>query len=224
MLIGEWGQEKLRCTHVAVFGLGGVGGAAAEALARAGVGALTVIDGDVVDITNLNRQVISLTSNIGQYKADVAAERLTDINPDLKITAVKAFYRAESRADFSFGGVDYIIDAIDTVTSKLLLAQQAYDSGVPMISSMGTGNKLDPSMLKIDFIEKTSICPLARVMRKELKIRNIKKLPVVYSTEEPVHTGARTPGSMSFVPPVAGYMAAGYVIRKILEHNATQAV
>ncbi len=226
MLIGHEGIEKLSKKHVAVFGVGGVGSFCAEALARAGVGSLTVIDSDVVDITNINRQLIALHSTVGMDKVEVMGRRIADINPNAKVTAVKAFYNAETADNYDLGQYDYIVDAIDTVSAKLVLIEQAKMTGVPIISCMGTGNKFDPSRFEITDLAKTTICPLARIMRKELRQRGINHLKVLYSTEEAAKPkfeasdpapGRHSPGSISFVPPVAGMMIAGEVIKELLE-------
>lgn len=216
-LIGEERVDLLASKHVIVFGVGGVGSYAVEALCRAGVGALTLVDGDTVALSNINRQLIADHTTLGRPKAEVAAERVKRINPDCRVTAVNAFADASNTAAIlEEANPDFIIDAIDTVSSKILLAVWAAEHGVPMIASMGTGNKLDPSKLTITDLSKTSVCPLARVMRRELKARGIIHLPVLYSTEEPVKTGLRTPASISFVPSVAGLMIGGYVVRKLI--------
>lgn len=215
MLIGREGVEQLAASSVIVFGIGGVGSYVTEGLARAGVGSLTLVDNDVVDITNINRQIPALHSTIGKHKAVVMEERIRDINPSCMVDVVDHFFLPENAHRFDFTRYDYVVDAIDTVTGKLALIEKAYDEGVPIISSMGTGNKLDPSMFKIAAIEKTKVCPLAKVMRKELRDRGIRGVKVLYSEEEPVcHT--KTPGSISFVPSVAGLLIAGEVIRDLL--------
>ena len=228
MLIGYDGIEKLSKKHVAVFGVGGVGSFCAEALARAGVGEITVIDADVVDITNINRQLIALHSTVGMDKAEVMRARILDINPVAKVHAIKAFYNNENCEQFDLKSFDYIIDAIDTVTSKLLLIEKAKAAETQIISSMGTGNKLDPFKFAIADINKTTICPLARIMRKELRLRGIKKLKVLFSTEEAIKPkfevsnpapGRHSPGSIAFVPSVAGLMIAGEVIKDLLGEN-----
>lgn len=216
MIIGAEAVEKIRTASVMVFGIGGVGSYAVEGLARAGVGRLVLVDNDVVDITNINRQLPALHSTVGRPKASVMAERVKDINPDCEVEAVECFFMPDTEDSFDFTGFDYVVDAIDTVTGKLTLIEKAYKEGVPVISSMGTGNKLDPTQFKIVPVEKTKVCPLAKVMRKELKNRGIKGVKVLYSEEEPIkHDGERTPGSISFVPSVAGLIIAGEVIRDI---------
>lgn len=217
LIIGEDGTEKLRNSSVLLFGVGGVGSYVAEALARAGVGTLTLVDNDIVDVTNINRQIQALHSSIGRPKAQVMAERIRDINPDCNVTAVECFFMPDTSEQFDFSEYDYVVDAIDTVTGKLAVIEKAYRQNVPVISSMGTGNKLDPSAFRIERIEKTRVCPLAKVMRKELRSRGIEGIKVLYSEEEPIkHQGGRTPGSISFVPSAAGLMIAGQVVRDIL--------
>ena len=225
MLIGSEGLEKLQKARVAVFGIGGVGGYAVEALARAGIGALDLVDNDIVDISNINRQIIALHSTIGQPKVEVAAARLKDINPDIKLKINKTFYLPENKEQFNFKEYDYVIDAIDTVAGKISLIEQAVEAGVPIISAMGAGNKLDASKLEITDISKTHTCPLAKVMRKELRQRGINHVKVVYSTEAALkpqiceeNTARRqTPGSISFVPSVMGLLIAGEVIKDLLQ-------
>ena len=217
LIIGEDGTEKLRNSSVLLFGVGGVGSYVAEALARAGVGTLTLVDNDIVDVTNINRQTQALHSSIGRPKAQVMAERIRDINPDCNVTAVECFFMPDTSEQFDFSEYDYVVDAIDTVTGKLAVIEKAYRQNVPVISSMGTGNKLDSSAFRIERIEKTRVCPLAKVMRKELRSRGIEGVKVLYSEEEPIkHQGGRTPGSISFVPSAAGLMIAGQVVRDIL--------
>ena len=201
---------------------GGVGSFAAEALARGGVGHITLVDGDTVSITNINRQLIALHSTVGKEKTAVMAERIADISPETEVETYPVVYGAENRDLLDFSTYDYVIDAIDTVTSKLILIEEAKKAGVPVISCMGTGNKFHPERFEVTDISKTSVCPLAKVMRKELKVRGIKNVKVVYSKEEPQkpaespETGKRQiPGSLSFVPPVAGLLLAGEVIRHI---------
>ena len=217
-LIGGEAVEKLAKSKVLLFGVGGVGSFAAEALARAGVGEITLVDGDTVAPSNLNRQLVALRSTIGRSKAEVMAERIRDINPACRVTPLQVFYGKDNPDAFDFSACDYVIDAIDSVTSKLLLAEKCKAAGTPLISSMGTGNKLDPTKFVITDISKTHTCPLARVMRRELHKRGIDHLKVLYSLE-PAHTPAedetgsrRTPASISFVPPVAGMILAGEVI------------
>lgn len=221
------GREKaLAGKRVAVFGIGGVGSYTAEALARSGIGAIDVIDADKVDITNINRQLYALTSTVGRYKVDVAKERILDINPECRVTAHRLFYSPETAGQIDMSAYDYIVDAVDTVTAKLTLIEAANAANVKIISSMGAGNKTDPTKFEVADIFKTSVCPLARVMRHELKKRGIKKLTVVYSTEQPAEpadthekpeNGRRAvPGSCAFVPSVAGLIIAGKVINDSL--------
>lgn len=226
LLLGDEALARLKKARIAVFGVGGVGGYAVEALARSGVGALDLIDNDTVAQSNINRQIIALNSTVGQYKADAAAKRVLDINPECDVRAVKVFYMPETADEFDFTRYDYIIDAIDTVTGKLALARQAQDSGTPIISCMGAGNKLDPTAFEVADIYDTSICPLARIMRKECRSRGIKRLKVVYSKEMPTRPVKKieeqtvrrdTPGSVSFVPPVAGLIIAGEVIKDLIK-------
>lgn len=213
-LIGEEALQKLQQMTVAVFGLGGVGSFAVEALARAGIGHLILVDKDVIDETNLNRQLYALRSGIGKAKAELAKERCLDINSAVQVEAYQEFYLKAGQIDIS--GCDYVIDAMDNVTAKLILIEEAKKQNIPVISSMGTGNKLDNTKFAIADIAKTTICPLAKVMRKELKTRGIKGVKVVYSTAEPV-LKRQIPASISFVPPVAGFLLAGEVIRDLIE-------
>ena len=220
MLLGEEAIKKLEGSYVALFGLGGVGSYAAEALARSGVGRILLIDNDVVSKSNINRQLCALQSTVGRYKVDVVAKRLLDINPDIIIEKRYDFVLPENISSFDFESFDYVIDAIDTVSAKLAIAQSAAEHGTPMISCMGTGNKLDPTALTVTDIAKTSVCPLARVMRRELKKRGITHLPVVFSTEEPKQQinaeGKKVPpASVAFVPSVAGLIAASEAIKSI---------
>ena len=222
-LLGSENINKLKKSRVAIFGIGGVGGFVVEALARVGVGSLDIIDDDTVNITNLNRQIIATTNTVGKFKVDVAAERIAEINPEIIVTKHKLFFSEESLNSFDFTKYDYVIDAIDTVTSKILLITICKELEIPIISSMGTGNKLDASMLEVADISKTSVCPLARVMRYELKKRNIKKLKVVYSKEEPIkptiqkeESGRHIPASAVFVPAAAGMIIAGEVTKDII--------
>ena len=216
LLIGENGVERLRKSRVAVFGVGGVGSFTVEALARLGVGHFTLVDPDTVAESNLNRQLIALHSTIGKYKVDAARERVLDINPDAEVEALKLFYLPENADAFDVSRFDCIVDAIDTVSAKLELITRAKAAGVPIISSMGTGNKMHPEMLEKSDISKTSVCPLARVMRRELRARGIKSLDVVYSKEEAMEpresvflpNGKKTVGSISFVPSAAGLLIA----------------
>lgn len=215
MLIGEEGVKRLSEAHVAVFGVGGVGGYVVEALARCGVGELTLVDRDVVSSSNLNRQIIALESTVGRSKVEVMKERIQQICPDTVVHAHETFFLPENSHTFPFETYDYVVDAVDTVTAKIEIIMKSQSVNVPVISSMGTGNKLDPSKLQISDIYKTSMCPLAKVMRKEMKARGVKHLKVVYSTEEPV-ANHRTPGSISFVPGSAGLLIASAVVRDLL--------
>lgn len=223
LIFGEEAMKKLANARVAVFGVGGVGGFAVEALARSGVGALDIIDNDTVALTNLNRQIIALHSTLGEYKVDVAAKRVLDINPEIKLKAHKTFFTPETADEFDFSEYDYVIDAIDTVTGKIELVMKAKAANTPIICSMGAGNKLDPTAFEVADIYKTSVCPLARVMRYELKKRGVKHLKCVYSKEQPITplptdeaSGKRkTPGSCAFVPSVAGLIIAGEVIKDL---------
>lgn len=224
MLIGAEAMKKLAGAHVAVFGIGGVGSYAAEALARGGIGKLTFIDHDTIGESNINRQLIALSSTVGRYKAEVMAARARDINPEAEVDAICALYNAENRENFFKERYDYIIDAIDLVSCKLDLIETAMSRGIPIISSLGTGNKFDPTQFVITDISKTKNCPLARVMRKELRARGIEHHKVLYSAEEPVKPaemetpppGRRSiPGSVSWVPSCAGLMLAGEVIQNI---------
>lgn len=215
-LIGKEALLKLQNSNIIIFGLGGVGSYTAEALARSGIGKMTVVDKDTVDITNINRQLYALHSTVGKPKAEVAKARILDINPECEITAIQKMYLPETSEDFVLSQYDYIIDAIDNVTAKIDLAVKAEQLGIPIISSMGTGNKLDPTAFKVSDIYKTSVCPLCRVMRTQLKKRGVKKLKVVYSEEMPKTDGERTPASISFVPPTAGLIIAGEVIKNII--------
>lgn len=221
LLLGENTVERLKNTRVAVFGIGGVGGYVCEALARAGVGTIDIIDNDNVSISNINRQIIATSGTVGKKKTEVMKERITDINPEAVVNMYNCFFLPENSDIFPFESYDYIVDAVDTVTAKIELVMKANEYGIPIVSSMGTGNKLDPSRFRVADIYKTKVCPLARVMRKELKNRGIKKLKVVYSEEEPIKVvikdGVRraVPGSVSFVPPVAGLILAGEVIKDI---------
>ena len=224
-LIGEENFNKLRAIHVAVFGIGGVGGYVCEALARAGVGKITLVDHDVVSESNINRQIIALGSTIGRLKTSVMKERITDINPGAIVNEINTFYLPENADDFPISSFDYIVDCIDTVSGKISLIEMANKYNISIISCMGTGNKIHGEKLKIADIYNTSVCPLARVIRKECKDRNIKKLKVLYSDEQPIktaeksektHLGRPVPSSISFVPSVAGLLIAGEVIRDII--------
>lgn len=215
MLVGAEGIEKLWKSRVAVFGIGGVGSYAAEALARAGIGAVDLIDKDQIDVTNINRQLIASRSTVGRDKVDVMKERIMDIDPRIQVKTHCCFFLPDTEFDFS--GLDYAVDAMDTVTAKIDLAVRAQDWGVPVISCMGTGNKLNPEAFEVTTIDKTSVCPLAKVMRRELKKRGIADLKVVYSREMPQKPhGKAVPASISFVPPVAGFILAGEVIKALL--------
>lgn len=217
-LIGANAVARLQSCHVAVFGLGGVGSYVVEALARAGVGKLTVVDCDVIDETNLNRQLFALHSTLGKSKTDVAAARIADINPRAEVFARRVRFDATTAAQFDFS-FDYVVDAIDTVTSKLLLVEICRKNGAPIISCMGTGNKLDPAQFRVADIFQTAVCPLAKVMRRELKARGIESLKVVYSEEVPLvpqSEDKRTPASVSFVPSAAGLLLAAEVVKDLI--------
>jgi tRNA A37 threonylcarbamoyladenosine dehydratase len=224
LLLGTDGIERIFASRVAVFGVGGVGGHAAEALARSGVGEIHLIDADTVSVSNINRQAVALSSTVGRDKVDVMMQRIVDINPNAKVVTHKMFYSAENADTIDLSIFDYIIDAIDTVSAKIELICRACELSVPIISSMGAGNKLDPTRFEVTDIYKTSVCPLARVMRAALKKRGVKELKVVFSKEEPVRAiatenGKRAPGSVSFVPSVAGLILAGEVIRDLALSN-----
>lgn len=221
-VLGTENMKKLESAHVIVFGIGGVGGYVAEALARSGVGHLTLVDMDTVSVTNINRQIIALHSTVGRYKTEVMSERIKDINPLAEVTAKNCFYMPENADEFDFTMYDYVVDAVDTVTAKLEIIMRAKEAGVPVISSMGAGNKLDPSRFRVSDIYKTSVCPLARTMRYELKKRNVKKLKVVFSDELPVKQnnsenvhGKVPPGSTAFVPSAAGLLIASEVVKDL---------
>ncbi len=216
LMLGEEAVKKLNGSRVAVFGLGGVGGHAVDALARAGVGTLDLIDNDKVDPTNINRQLIALHSNIGRYKTEAFSDRIRDINPDITVNIHNVFFLPENSSDFDFSQYDYVIDAIDTIAAKVELARLCDLSGTKLISCMGAGNKLDPTRFEVSDIYKTEVCPVAKAMRKRLKDLGIKKLKVVYSKEQPFKSGSRTPGSISFVPSVAGLILAGEVIKDLI--------
>ena len=248
LLVGKEAMEKLAASRVAVFGIGGVGGAVVEALARSGVGALDLIDDDKVCLTNLNRQILALRSTIGKYKADVAEERIHAINPDCQVTVHKCFYMPDTADRFDFSAYDYVVDAIDTVTGKIELILRARESGTPVISAMGCGNRIDPSMLRAADLYETAGDPLARVMRRELKKRGVRKLKVVYSIEKPMEqvdaegSSCRTqcicppgtvrkctvrrdiPGSTAFVPPAAGYLIASVIVQDLIGRTAKKAL
>ena len=227
LLLGKENMEKLAAARVCIFGIGGVGGYVAEALARSGIGHLELVDNDVVCLSNLNRQIIATHETIGEYKVDVMKERILSINPDAEVVTHRCFYLPETQEKFDFTNYDYVVDAIDTVAGKIALVLQAEASGTPVISSMGAGNKLDPAGFQVADIYQTSVCPLAKVMRKELKKRGVKKLKVVYSKELPValqndeeslQSSSRRsiPGSIAFVPSVAGLIIAGEVVKDLV--------
>lgn len=224
LIIGKEGIEKLKDSKVAIFGLGGVGSYVLEACVRAGIGNFILVDKDEVDITNLNRQIIATRKTIGKPKVEVAKERILEINPEANVEIYQEFFMPETKGILD-ESINYIVDAVDTVTAKIELVVRANRLNIPIISSMGTGNKLDPTKFEVADIYKTSVCPLAKVMRKELKTRGIKKLKVVYSKEEPIKRQAndelrkKVPASISFVPSVAGLIIAGEVIKDILEGN-----
>lgn len=223
LLLGKDGMDKLRNSRVAVFGIGGVGGHAAEALARTGVGALDLFDNDTVSMTNINRQIVATLDKVGQYKVDVMKERIAQINPEAQVNAHRCFFMPDNSAEFDFTQYDYVVDAVDTVTAKLELVMKCREAGVPIICSMGAGNKLDATAFQVADIYKTSVCPLARVMRNELRKRGVKKLKVVYSQEPPITplpsdeecAKKVVPGSVAFVPSVAGLILAGEVIKDL---------
>ncbi|MBP5227894.1 MAG: tRNA threonylcarbamoyladenosine dehydratase [Kiritimatiellae bacterium] len=232
-LIGTDAQERLKQARVAVFGVGGVGSYCVEALARAGIGHLLLVDADVISISNLNRQLPALHSTLGQPKVDVMAARIRDINPEAAVEARRCFYLPENAADFDLGHYDFVVDAVDTVAAKVELAVQANRCGVPIISCMGAGNKLDPTRFEVSDLFSTSVCPLCKAMRKQLKARGIDRLTVVYSKESPrtpIETApdaeppARkvAPGSISFVPSVAGLILAGHVIRQLAGNSSVE--
>lgn len=216
-LIGVDALNKLKSVHVAVFGIGGVGGYIVEALARSGVGELTLIDNDTVKESNINRQIIALSSTVGAKKTEAFKKRLKDINPEIKVNLCDLFVLPENCREIDFSRFDYVADAIDTVSGKLAIIERCNELNIPIISSMGTGNKLDPTAFEITDIKKTSVCPLARVMRYELKKRGISKLKVLYSKEPPIKQDTRTPASISFVPSVAGLIIAGEIIKDIIK-------
>ena len=226
LFIGKENIEKLNKSKVAIFGIGGVGSFVVEGLARAGIGNFVLIDHDIVSETNINRQIIATTKTIGMPKVEVEKERILEINPDAKVEIIKEFFMPDSK-EILDNSIDYIVDAIDTITAKIELVQRANKLNIPIISSMGTGNKLDPTRFEVTDIYKTSVCPLAKVMRKELRQRGIKKLKVIYSKEEPIktketstknqETKKQVPGSISFVPSVAGLIIAGEVIKDLIK-------
>jgi tRNA A37 threonylcarbamoyladenosine dehydratase len=241
LLLGADNMERLANAKVAVFGIGGVGGYVVEALARSGVGSFVIVDDDKVCLTNINRQIIATRKTVGKYKVDVMTERILEINPDAKVEARKCFYLPENAHEFDFSEYDYVVDAVDTVTAKIALVMKAKEMNIPIISSMGAGNKLDASKFEVADIYKTSVCPLAKVMRRELKKRGVKKLKVVYSKEEPIKPvedmaiscrsncicppGAKhkcterraIPGSVAFVPSVVGLIIAGEVVKDLVK-------
>ena len=243
LLLGEDAMERLKNARVAVFGVGGVGGYVCEALVRSGVGTFDLIDDDKVCLTNINRQIIATRKTVGQYKAEVMRERMLEINPDVKVNIYKCFFLPENADDFPFSEYDYVVDAVDTVTAKIELVMKCQEAGVPIISSMGAGNKIEASAFKVADIYKTKMCPLAKVMRRELKKRGVKKLKVVYSEEKPIRPledmsiscrtncicppGAKhtcterrdIPGSLAFVPSVAGLIAAGEIVKDLTGKN-----
>ncbi len=240
LLIGKEGIKKLKDTKVAIFGIGGVGSFVVEGLVRAGVGKFVLIDDDKICLTNLNRQIIATRKTIGKYKVDVAKERILEINPNAEVETYQEFFMPDSKTEIIKSDINYVVDCIDTVTAKIELVMQCKKLNIPIISAMGTGNKLDPSKLQITDIYKTNICPLAKVMRKELRKRNIDSLKVIYSTEEPIKPDQtmqcnckvncicppgtkrkcaqrnQVPGSISFVPSVAGLMIAGEIVREVI--------
>ena len=239
LLLGKDNMDRLSVAKVAIFGIGGVGGYVAEALARSGVGSFVLVDDDKVCLTNLNRQIIATRKTVGKYKAEVMRDRILEINPDAKVEVRKCFYLPENADEFDFNEYSYVVDAVDTVTAKLEIIMRAKECGVPVISSMGAGNKIDPTKFQVADIYKTSMCPLAKVMRRELKKRGVKKLKVVYSTEKPTRplddmsVSCRTncicppgaahkcterrdiPGSVAFVPSVVGLIIAGEVVKDL---------
>ncbi|MBR1776680.1 tRNA threonylcarbamoyladenosine dehydratase [bacterium] len=226
LLIGKSGLDKLAKSRVAVFGVGGVGGYVVEALVRSGLGAIDLIDDDKVCLTNLNRQIIATQKTIGKYKVDVAEERILEINPEVKVQKYRMFFTPETSNEIDFSAYDYVVDAIDTVVGKLEIIERAKKAGVPVISSMGAGNKMHPELFEVADISKTSVCPLAKVIRQELKKRRITKVKVVYSKEVPLkpqicseeRNGKRSiPGSNAFVPPAVGLIIAGEVVRDLIQ-------
>lgn len=213
-LLGNENVEKLFDKHVIVFGVGGVGGYVVEALARSGIGKISIVDNDVVNESNINRQIIALHSTVGMQKVEVLKNRILDINPECQVFVYNQFFLPENSKDFDFSIYDYVVDAVDTVTAKLEIIKKSKESNVPVISSMGTGNKLNPMGFKVSDISKTKVCPLARVMRNELKKRGISKVKCVYSEENPV-IQTQTPASVAFVPPVAGLLIASEVVKDL---------
>ena len=221
LLLGHDGLTKLKKSKIAIFGIGGVGGYVVEALVRSGVGKIDLIDGDVVSISNLNRQIIALHSTIGKSKVEVAKERCLDINPNIKINTYQCFYLPEKAEQFDLSKYDYVVDAIDTVSAKISLIENAYTCGVPIISAMGAGNKFNASAFKVSDINKTTVCPLAKIIRKELRLRGINHLKVVYSDEQPKKINQpeleKVIGSLSYVPSAMGLVIAGEIIRDLTE-------
>jgi tRNA A37 threonylcarbamoyladenosine dehydratase len=217
-LIGKENLDKLKNSHIAIFGIGGVGGYVTEALVRAGVGKIDIIDNDTISESNINRQIIATTKSVGKFKVDVMKERILEINPNVQVNAFNILYLPNTANQFDFTKYDYIIDAVDNVTAKIELVIRANNSNVPIISSMGTGNKLDPTAFEISDIYKTEVCPLAKVMRLELKKRGVKKLKVIYSKEKPI-TNQRPPASISFVPSAAGLIIASEVVKDIIKES-----
>lgn len=235
MLLGEEAMQRLAGCRVAVFGVGGVGGYAVEALVRSGIGAIDIVDHDTVSLSNLNRQIIATRDTVGEYKVDVCERRIRSINPDCRVRAWKMFYLPETKDRFDFRDYDYVVDAIDTVAGKLALVEAAREAGTPVICSMGAGNKLDPAAFMVADIYETSVCPLAKVMRRECRKRGIESLKVVYSREEPIRPsasasdgagesvpGKRPPGSVAFVPSAAGLIIAGEVVRDLTAKARSQ--
>lgn len=230
LLYGDDAVKKFSSSRVAVFGIGGVGGHVTEALVRSGIGAIDIIDNDTVSVTNINRQIIATLETVGKYKVDVMQDRIKTLNPDCKVTKHRTFFLPENAGEFDFGDYDYVVDAIDTVSGKLAIVKKAYESGVPVISSMGAGNKLDPTAFEVSDIYKTSVCPLARVMRKLCRENGIKKLKVVYSKEEAltpkqtenddeITNKRQTPGSNAIVPAAAGLIIASEVLKDLSEYE-----
>ena len=225
MLFGEEAMEKLAGSRVAVFGVGGVGGFVVEGLVRSGIGALDLVDHDTVDITNINRQIIATTDTVGECKVEAAAQRIRSINPDCEVKTYQIFYLPETKDQFDFSEYDYVVDAVDTVKAKMTLIEAAKEAGTPIISAMGAGNKTDPTAFRVADIYETSVCPLAKVVRKECRRRGIDSLKVVYSPEEPVIPtkvpepvhGKRAPGSNAFTPSVMGLIIAGEVVKDLIE-------
>ena len=225
LLIGSEAIDKLKNSKVAIFGVGGVGGYVTEALARSGVGSFVLVDNDVVSVTNLNRQIIALHSTVGRSKVEVMAERIRDINPDAKVELKQCFFLPETAGEFDFSSYDYVADAVDTIAAKVEIISKAKEAGVPVISSMGAGGKLNPSMFEVADISKTSVCPLAKAMRRELRLKGIKDVKVVYSKEEPIRnivggaadpeSGRHVPGSSAFTPSVAGLIMASEIIKDL---------